>query len=178
MQVSSISYSNGRIRSAVPLEESQNGPLTSARNLKHISETRLSRVEMDKEESVHDDLIFEYSNKYRAFSGRARKSQNAMTIRSSDEENTDDDADDFKENRLKSSRQNRTKSSNQHNDSFIDDYTPNSHKNNNKNGKSEQSNRKKSSYSNNNEQISDEYDEEIELDEKRSARKETSLPKG
>ena len=89
MQVSSVSIPNGRIRSAVPLEESNIE--THAKALK-LAETRMSRVEMEREESVHDDLVFEYSSRYREFSGKARRNQTTMSIQSLEE-------DDYKENR-------------------------------------------------------------------------------
>ena len=105
MQVSSVSIPNGRIRSAIPLEESKIEP--HARGLKKLAETRMSRVEMEREESVHDDLVFEYSSRYREFSGKARQNQASMAIQSSDE-------DDYKENEHVTIFQNReTKVDNQ-----------------------------------------------------------------
>jgi len=89
MQVSSVTIPNGRIRSAIPLDESKIE--THGKSLKKLTETRMSRVEMEREESVHDDLVFEYSSRYREFSGRVRKNQVVKSIQSSDE-------DDYKEN--------------------------------------------------------------------------------
>ena len=96
MQVSSVTLPNGRIRSAIPLDESK--MQTHTNGLRKLTESR--RVEMEREESVHDDLVFEYSSRYREFSGRVRKSQAITSIQSSDE-------DDHKENRQTRSKSER-----------------------------------------------------------------------
>ncbi len=100
MQVSSVTIPNGRIRSAKPLDESKI-EYHSSNGLKKLAETRMSRIEIEREESIHDDLVFEYSGRYKEFSGRARKSQAITSIQSSDDE-------EYKENRqMKKERHDR-----------------------------------------------------------------------
>ena len=172
MQVSSVRYSNGRIRSAVPLEDSKIEK-TTTRDLNHIAETRMSRVEMEREESVHDDLIFEYSNTYRAFSARARKSQNIMTIPQSDDENTDNDAEDLNDNNRNNNLGRKQRKSAKHAQE-VDDDDDNfiqSPSRGNKSGKSSSKNKS-------NIQQDQLYDEEIELDDYKPTRNNSSVPRG